>query len=209
MNTNVDTTDKETVTETPTEEPVSRKPGKKKKKLLFLAVATSIIALGLLQRPSPQTRAVQPVSQEPTMEVSEVHPKKVPETIPLELPEHTKAYTDAPIFAQTSGYLKSWHFDIGARVKAGDVMAEIDTPEVDQELAQAQAQLKVAQAQLELARVTFQRQQDLFKRKVVAAEDYDIAKDTYQEDQATLAADEANVDRLEALEAFKVIKAPF
>jgi RND family efflux transporter MFP subunit len=212
MNTDVDTTDNETATETVTEEPVARKPRKKKKKLLFLAVAATLIAaLALLARQmqSPGTRAVQPVSHEPTMEVSVVHPKRVPATIPLELPGHTKAYTDAPIFAQTSGYLKAWHFDIGARVKAGEVLAEIDTPEVDQELAQAQAQLKVAQAQLQLARVTFQRQQDLFNRKVIAAEDYDIAKDTYHENQATLAAGEANVDRLEALEAFKVIRAPF
>lgn len=212
MNTNVNTIDNETVTKTVPEEFVLIEARKKKKKPPFLAVtAILILALGLLARQTqpPKTRAARPVSHEPTMEVSVVHPQKVPGTISLELPGHTKAYTDAPIFAQTSGYLKTWHFDIGAKVKAGDVLAEIDTPEVDQELAQAQAQLKVAQAALELARVTFQRQQDLFRRKVIAAQDYDIAQDTYQENQATLVADEANVDRLEALEAFKIIRAPF
>jgi RND family efflux transporter MFP subunit len=143
------------------------------------------------------------------MEVSVVHPKKVPETISVELPGQTQAYTDAPIFAQTSGYLKAWYFDIGAKLKAGEVLAEIDTPEVDQELAQAQAQLKVAQSALTLSQATFQRQQDLFNQKIISAEEYDTAVDTFHENQATLVADEANVDRLEALEAFKVIRAPF
>jgi len=212
MDSNVDTTPNEKATETVTEEPVARKPRKKKKGFLFLAVAAILLAaLAFLerQRQSSETRAAQPVWHEPTMEVSVVHPEKVPETIPLELPGQTQAYTDAPIFAQTSGYLKTWYFDIGAKVKAGEVLVEIDTPEVDQELAEAQAQVKVAQAALELARVTFVRDQDLFNRKVIAAEDYDTAADTYHESQATLAADQANVHRLEALEAFKIIRAPF
>jgi RND family efflux transporter MFP subunit len=213
LNSDVDTTiSNDKATETITEESVARKPRKQKRGFLFLAIAAIlIVALGLLEKQmrSSKTRAARPVSQNEVMEVSVVHPKKVPETISVELPGQTQAYTDAPIFAQTSGYLKAWYFDIGAKVKAGEVLAEIDTPEVDQELAQAQAQVKVAQATLELARVTFVRDQDLFNRKVIAAEDYDTAADTYHENQATLAADEANVDRLEALEAFKVIRAPF
>jgi RND family efflux transporter MFP subunit len=212
MNSDADTTDNETAIETETEESVARKPRKRKKRFLFLAVAailTITLAFLEMQMRSSKTRPAPPVSHAPTMEVSVVQPEKVPETISVELPGQTQAYTDAPIFAQTSGYLKTWYFDIGAKVKAGDVLAEIDTPEVDQELAQAQAQLKVAQAALELARVTFQRQQDLFNRKVVTAEDYDTAKDTFHETEATLVVDEASVDRLEALEAFKVIRAPF
>ncbi len=204
MNSDVDTT--------VTEKSAARKPRKKKWRLLFLGgTATLIIALGFLdmQRRPSGTRVVPSVSHDPTMEVSVVHPKKVPETISVELPGQTQAYTDAPIFAQTSGYLRAWYFDIGAKVKAGDVLAEIDTPEVDQELTQSQAQLKMAQAELELARVTLQRQQDLFNRKVIAAEDFDTAADTFHENEATVVADQANVDRLEALEAFKVIKAPF
>ena len=212
MNSDVDTTPNDKATETTTEESVARKPRKKKNRFLFLGVAAIlIIALVFLERQvrSSKERAAPPVSHQPTMEVSVVRPKKVPETIPLELPGHTQAYTDAPIFAQTSGYLKAWYFDIGAKVKAGAVLAEIDTPEVDQELAQAQAQLKVAQAALELARVTFQRQQDLFNQQVITAQERDIAADTYHENQATVVADQANVDQLEALEAFKVIRSPF
>src|ERR1700758_1036462 len=99
--------------------------------------------------------------------VQVVHPEKSTGAIQLQLPGQTMPYTDAPIFAQTSGYLKKWYFDIGSRVKAGDVLAEIDTPEVDHELAQAQAQLKVAEAARDLAQVTYQRYQDLFKTNVI------------------------------------------
>jgi RND family efflux transporter MFP subunit len=142
------------------------------------------------------------------MTVTVVHPQKASITIPV-LPGQTEAYTDAPIFAQTSGYLKTWYYDIGAKVKAGAVLAEIDTPEVDQELAQAQAQIKVAQAALNLAEVTWRRNQDLFNRRVVAAQDYDTATDTYRENQAQVMADQANINQLEALEGFKIVTAPF
>jgi RND family efflux transporter MFP subunit len=94
-------------------------------------------------------------------------------------------------------------------VKAGDVLAEIDTPEVDHELAQSQAQLKVAEAARDLAQVTYQRYQDLFKTNVIAAQDFDTAANNYTGDQATVIADQANVGRLEALEAFKILRAPF
>jgi RND family efflux transporter MFP subunit len=142
------------------------------------------------------------------MTVAVVHPQKASITIPV-LPGQTQAYTDAPIFAQTSGYLKKWYFDIGAKIKAGDVLAEIDTPEVDQELAQAQAQIKVAQAALNLAEVTYRRNQDLFNRKVIAVQDFDTAADTYRENQAIVMADQANINQLDALEAFKIVRAPF
>jgi RND family efflux transporter MFP subunit len=138
-----------------------------------------------------------------------VHPTKAIEAISLQLPGQTMPYTDAPIFAQTSGYLKKWYFDIGAEVKGGAVLAEIDTPEVDAQLAQAQAQLQVAQATRDLAKVTYQRFQDLFQRNVIAAQDFDTAADNYGQNQAAVIADQANVNRLEALEAFKIVRAPF
>jgi len=119
----------------------------------FLAEAFVLIALAVIgvEVQSSRTQAVrQPSQPAAEMTVSVVQPQKASIKIPV-LPGQTEAYTDAPIFAQTSGYLKDWYFDIGAKVKAGDVLAEIDTPEVDQELAQAQAQLKAAQAALHLA----------------------------------------------------------
>jgi RND family efflux transporter MFP subunit len=141
--------------------------------------------------------------------VQVVHPTKAIEAISLQLPGQTMPYTDAPIFAQTSGYLKKWYFDIGSEVKAGAVLAEIDTPEVDAQLAQAQAQLRVAQATCDLSKVTYQRFRDLFQQNVIAAQDYDTAADNYGQNQATVIADQANANRLEALEAFKIVRAPF
>ena len=185
--------------------------GKGKRQLSFLAGAAVLIALVVIgiELRSSRTQPMQPdANKAAEMAVTVVHPQKALITIPM-LPGETQAYTDAPIFAQTSGYLRKWYFDIGAKVKAGDVLAEIDTPEVDQELAQAQAQLKVAQAALNLAEVTYRRSQDLFKRNVIAGEDFDTAADTYRENQAMVTADQANINQLEALEGFKVVTAPF
>jgi RND family efflux transporter MFP subunit len=184
---------------------------KRKPKFFFLAGAVVLIALaaiGVEMRSSIIHRTQQHSNRAAEMTVTVVHPQKASITIPV-LPGQTEAYTDAPIYAQTSGYLKKWYFDIGAKVKAGEVLAEIDTPEVDQELAQAQAQLKVAQAALNLSEVTYHRYQDLFNRRVIAAEDFDTALDTYRENQAIVMADQANINQLEALEEFKIVKAPF
>jgi RND family efflux transporter MFP subunit len=184
---------------------------KKKRGFSFLAGAILLVALaalGVVMRSSLAHPIQPPANQTAESTVTVVHPQKALITIPV-LPGQTQAYTDAPIFAQTSGYLKKWYFDIGAKVKAGEVLAEIDTPEVDQELAQAQAQLKVAQAALNLAEVTYRRSQDLYKRNVIAVEDFDTAADTYRENQAMVLADQANIHQLEALEAFKIIRAPF
>jgi RND family efflux transporter MFP subunit len=186
-------------------------PQKAQRKFPFLVGAVVLIALAVIgiKVRSSRTEAVRQRSQPAAVvTVTVVHPQRAAITIP-ELPGQTEAYTDAPIHAQTSGYLKTWYFDIGAKVKAGDVLAEIDTPEVDQELAQAQAQLKVAQAALHLAEVTWRRNLYLFNRKVIAQQDYDTAIDTYRENQSIVMADRANINRLKALEAFKVIRAPF
>jgi RND family efflux transporter MFP subunit len=140
--------------------------------------------------------------------VSVIHPEKS-EAATVQLPGQLSAYTDAPIYAQTSGYLKSWSFDIGAKVKANDILGEIDTPEVDQALAQAKAQIQTDQSALALADVTYKRYQLLFEQLVLDAQTRDTAADTYHEDQAKAAADQANIDRLNALEAFKLLRAPF
>jgi membrane fusion protein, multidrug efflux system len=157
---------------------------------------------------TPQANSAPGSPSTPVMTVAVVHPEK-PESSTLQLSGFTQAYTEAPIFGQTSGYLKKWYFDIGGKVRANDILGEIETPEVDQELAQAKAQLQVAQAAAHLAEVTYQRDQTLFIQKVLDGETRDTAADTYAEDQATVAADQANLDRLDALEAFKVLRAPF
>jgi RND family efflux transporter MFP subunit len=187
------------------------KPEKRTNRSPFFLGTVVLIALAIIgvevlsSRKQPVREHSQPSAE---VTVTVVHPQKASLAIPR-LPGQTAAYTDAPIHAQTSGYLKTWYFDIGAKVKAGDVLAEIDTPEVDQQLAQAQAQLKVAQAALNLAEVTWRRNLDLFKRNVIAVQDYDTATDTYRENQAIVMADQANIHQLEALEAFKIVRAPF
>lgn len=186
---------------------------RKKRTIVFFAVGAIVaVALALVSRQLSSLRSQ--VRQPPSpplaeMTVSVVHPERVPATTVLNLPGQLQAYTDAPIFAQTSGYLKTWNFDIGAKVKANDILAEIDTPEVDQELVQAKAQLQVAQSALQLSQVTYQRNQDLFKQNVITAEEYDTVTDTYRENQAMVAADQANIAQLNALEAFKLVRAPF
>jgi RND family efflux transporter MFP subunit len=185
----------------------------RKQRTLILALAGCsafiAIAIGFHQVGSTQTHRLQPAN--PTAEeitVSVVHPKPVGGAS-LEESGYTMAYTEAPIYAQTSGYLKKWYFDIGAKVHANDILAEIDTPEVDEELAEAKAQLQVAQSTAQLAEVTYHRDQTLFNQEVLEAQTRDTAADTYSEDQAAVAADEANIDRLNALEAFKLLRAPF
>jgi RND family efflux transporter MFP subunit len=140
--------------------------------------------------------------------VSVIHPEKS-QAATLQLPGQLSAYTDAPIYAQTSGYLKSWSFDIGAKVRANDILGGDRDPEVDQALAQAKAQLETDESALQLAQVTYRRYQLLFDQKVLDAQTRDTAADTYHEDQAKVAADQANIDRLNALEAIKLLRAPF
>jgi RND family efflux transporter MFP subunit len=181
--------------------------------LFFLCAAgalfAGIAAFGIYTR-NQWTGAVQQRTNEAAQLVVEVvHPEKSTGMIRLQLPGQTMPYTDAAILAQTSGYLKKWYFDIGARLKAGDVLAEIDTPEVDQQLAQARAQLKLAQAAFDLAEITYKRYQQLFKTKVISAEEFDTATDNYTGASSTVVADQAQVGRLQALEDFKIIHAPF
>jgi RND family efflux transporter MFP subunit len=184
------------------------------KAIIFYLVAAGIVflvlaAFGVYTR-NQWTAEVQARNNEAARVLVEVvHPQPSTGVVHLQLPGEAMAFTDSPIVAQTSGYLKKWYFDIGARVKKGDVLAEIETPEVDQQLAQAQAQLKVAQAASDLAEVTYKRDEALFKNKVIAAQDFDTAADNFAGARSTVIADEAAVGRLQALEAFKTVRAPF
>ena len=187
---------------------------KNRRKLRFFFVAAGALSigvatLGIYTRNTWTAKLQQRTNQAAQMVVQVTHPEMAVGMIHLQLPGQAMPYTDAPIFAQTSGYLKKWYFDIGAKVKAGAVLAEIDTPEVDQQLSQAQAQLKVAQAARNLAEVTYTRDQDLFKTNVIAAQDFDTAEENYAGSQSTVIVDQAVVNRLEDLEAFKIVRAPF
>src|SRR5208282_731212 len=161
----------------------SGKPEKGTRKSLrffFLAggaLSIGVAVLGVYSRNAWTSELQELTDKAARTVVHVVHPARAIDAISLGLPGQTMPYTDTPIFAQTSGYLKKWYFDIGAEVKAGAVLAEIDTPQVDAELAQAQAQLKVAQATRDLSKVTYLRYQDLFQRNVIAAQDFDTAAD--------------------------------
>jgi RND family efflux transporter MFP subunit len=127
----------------------------------------------------------------------------------ITLPGDVQPYTDAAIFARTSGYLKARHADIGSHVKAGEVLAEIDTPEIDQQLLQARADLATAQANARLAQTTAARYEDLIKSDSVSRQDLENATGNYEAKRAGVLSAEANVKRLEELQRFKTIYAPF
>lgn len=127
----------------------------------------------------------------------------------LVLPGDIQSYVESPIYARTNGYLKKWYKDIGSHVSKGDLLAEIDTPEIDEQLSQARADLGTAQANLQLAGITAKRYQDLLKSDAVSKQDVDNYNGDYAAKQAMLQSAAANVKRLEDLESFKRVYAPF
>jgi multidrug efflux system membrane fusion protein len=141
--------------------------------------------------------------------VSVIHPAAEAAQDDLVLPGTLQAYVESPIYARTSGYVKKWYRDIGARVKKGELLAEIDAPEVDQELSQAKATRDQIAANVGLAKSTADRWAGLRKSDAVSQQDVDEKQSAYAQLQASLAAADANVRRLEELEQFKRIEAPF
>jgi RND family efflux transporter MFP subunit len=127
----------------------------------------------------------------------------------MELPGRLEAYSRAPIYARVSGYLKDWKVDIGSKVQAGQLLAEIDTPDLDQQLAQAKADLMTAQANATLANTTAVRWRLLLNTHSVSAQDVDVRNSDLVAKQAIVKAAAANVERLQVMEGFKKIVAPF
>lgn len=141
--------------------------------------------------------------------VSAIHPKLgAPET-EIVLPGNIQAFIDSPIYARTDGYLKNWYADIGAHVKQGQLLAEIETPEVDQQLDQARADLNTAQANYNLSEITATRYQGLLQSDSVSKQDVDNAVGDFQAKKAIVASAEANVKHFEELQSFEKIYAPF
>jgi RND family efflux transporter MFP subunit len=141
--------------------------------------------------------------------VNVVHSIRGSDDQSIELPGNTQAFTEAPIYARTSGYLKQWYFDIGAHVERGQLLAEIETPELDEQLEQAENQLKTAEANLQLAQVTADRWVSLEKSSVVSKQERDQAVSDLNAKRATADSDRANVARLQKLQAFEHVYAPF
>jgi RND family efflux transporter MFP subunit len=141
--------------------------------------------------------------------VTVIHPQKAPTRIHLELPGNLTAFEESPIYARVSGYLKQWFTDIGTHVTNGQPLAIIETPELDQELAQADAALAQANANLEIARISAERWQNLRKSDSVSQQDTDTRVATWHAREADVHAQEANVRRLKELSNFKTLTAPF
>lgn len=195
--------------------PVSPPPGAKRSvrrwlaPLIVVAIAGGLLASGIRSRVKDKAalRAVTDQMAVPTVSVA--LPKRAALAQEIVLPGNIQPFISSPIYSRTDGYLKKWYFDIGAHVKAGQLLAVIQTPEVDQQLAQARAALATAQANLELAQVTRDRYQGLLTKHAVAQQDVDNAVGTYNANKAIVEADQANVQRYEALVSFEKVYAPF
>src|SRR5580693_6159445 len=175
--------------------------------LVLLAIA--IVAYGLGTRASQTSRLRELTEAQAVPTVAIVAPTNAANAAGLDLPGRLDAYIRAPIYARSPGYLRSWKHDIGSKVKAGDVLAEIDTPDLDQQLTQARADLSVAEANAKLAQISAERWQSLASTDAVAKQDVDQRTFTWNANIAQVKAAQANVDRLVAEEGFKRLIAPF
>src|SRR5215475_9859602 len=169
----------------------------------------TVIGLGFISRRRAEADLKQATAAAAITTVNVIYPMAGAPDDEIVLPGNTQAFTDAPIFARTNGYVKSWHVDIGTRVKKGQLLAEIETPEVDQQLHQARADLQTAQANLRLAEITANRWQALLQTNSVSQQETDQAVSTLHAMKATVDSNASNVRRLEELQGFQKMYAPF
>jgi RND family efflux transporter MFP subunit len=177
--------------------------------LLGLAVVAGIVIAGIVPRMRTTAALKTETNDLAVPAVSVIHPKRGAPLQEVVLPGSIQAFTDSPIYARTNGYLKAWYTDIGAHVKKGQLLAEIDTPEVEQQLQQARADVNTAQANLNLSRITTERYEGLKDTDAVAKQDVDNAAGDFQAKKAMLQSAQHNVQRLDELLSFRKIYAPF
>ena len=191
----------------------SSPPNPPKRHWLIAVAAVAVVAIVFISGVLPRVKARETLKRE-TQEMAVanvlvVQPKKASPSQELVLPANVQPYISAPIYARTNGYLKKWYVDIGARVRQGQLLADIETPEVDQQLQQARANLATAEANLKLSEITATRYQDLLKTDSVAKQDTDNAVGQLNANKAIVQAQQANVRQLEQLQSFEKIYAPF
>jgi len=195
------------------EQKLANPPGKPARRwwiaILAFVIVAAVVISGILPRINARAALEKETAEMAIPTVSVITPKRGAPTQEVVLPANVQAYIDSPIYARTNGYLKRWYTDIGARVKAGQLIAEIETPEVDQQLRQAKADLATAEANLNLSQITATRYQDLLKTDSVSKQDTDNATGDLAAKQATVQSSQANVKRLEELQSFESIYAPF
>jgi RND family efflux transporter MFP subunit len=177
--------------------------------LVIAAVIAVVVVLGILSRKAAETKLEETAKAAAIPTVTVTHPFSARLSPELSLPGNAQAYVETPIYSRTDGYLKSWNFDIGARVKTGQLMAVIETPELDEQLQVAQAQLKSSQANLDLANITSVRYQNLLKSNSVSKQETDQALSDAKAKQAAVEASNASVRRLQQLQSFERVYAPF
>ena len=173
--------------------------------VFFLAILAAGITIRLRDRRS--VRAVTAQMADPRVTV--VSPKEAAPVQEIVLPGNIQPYVSSPIYSRTNGYLKKWYFDIGARVKKGQLLAEIEAPEVDQQVQQARSNLLTAQANLKLSEITMNRYRGLLTTDAVSKQEADNATGAYNANKAIVEANQANVRELEAVQSFQRIYAPF
>jgi RND family efflux transporter MFP subunit len=178
---------------------------------LIIGIITLVVAgvLTLLQRRAQYQALANETESRAIPVVAVTHPSSEASQEDLVLPGTMQAYVESPIYARTNGYLKKWYRDIGSRVKQGELLADIDTPEIDQQLSQARADLNTAIANAHLSGITSARYGELLKTDGVSKQEVDNAAGDLEAKRATVQSAEANVRRLQDLESFKHIYAPF
>jgi RND family efflux transporter MFP subunit len=199
---------------TPTRSEPQTKPkrGGKAGALVALVAAGLVGGLiydGMRDRANAEAELATTTTQESVPFVDAVHPHAAAPDQELVLPGQTTAFTDAPIYARTNGYLTHWYFNIGAHVHKGDLLAQIETPELDEQLRQAKAELTTAEANAKLAGITAARTANLLKTQSVSTQERDNAAGASAADQAIVASGQANVARLEELQSYEKVYAPF
>jgi len=177
--------------------------------LTAAAVVTAVLAFGILSRVKAAANLRNVTAQMAVPDVAVVQPKPAAPAQEIILPGNMQPLISSPVYARTDGYLKRWYFDIGAHVKAGQLLATIQSPEIDEQLAQARSNLATAAANLNLAQITKTRYEAMFQKHAVSQQDRDNAEGTYSANKAILDADNANVRHYEALVSFEKVYAPF
>lgn len=178
--------------------------------LLFaVVIAVGLVVGAVLPRIQARANLRKETDEMAVPTVSVVKPKRAAPASELVLPANVQAFADSPIYARTNGYLRRWYADIGTHVSKGQLLADIETPEVDQQLMQAKADLGTAQANLRLSQITAERYSGLLKTDSVSKQEADNAEGDYAAKKAALEAAQANVKRLEELQSFEKIYAPF
>lgn len=177
--------------------------------VIGLVLVAALLVSGIWSRVKASTTLKAETDKSALTAVSVVSPRKAAPAQEIILPGNVQPYITSPIFARTDGYLRKWYFDIGAHVKKGQLLAVIETPELDQQVEQSISTLDTANANLALAEITRNRYQGLIKKNAVPQQFVDNAVGTYNADKAIVEADQADVSRLKALQSFEKVYAPF